>query len=100
MGGFLPTVDILADFDRDQDRALWLLNASDGMIVRDYSAIRAVLLAARFQLGLDCLDVRHSALNSVRDDRGELKPHLVELLEECRAMLRQKAYVPEVAGAE
>lgn len=93
-------MDILADFDRDQDRALWLLNASDGMIVRDYSAIRAVLLAARFQLGLDCLDVRHSALNSVRDDRGELKPHLVELLEECRAMLRQKAYVPEPDGSE
>lgn len=100
MSKFLPTVDILADFDRDQDRALWLLNASDGMIVRDYSAIRAVLLSARFRLGLDCLDVRHSALNAVRDDRGELKSHHIELLEECRAMLRQKAYIPEPDGGE
>lgn len=91
MGGFLPTVDILADLDSDQDRARWLLNASDGMIVRDYSAICAVLRAAQFRLGLDCIDVRHSALNAVRDDRGELKPHLVDMLAQCRAMLRAAA---------
>ena len=88
MSDFLPTVDVLADLDTDAERALWLLAAPDGVIIRDCSAIRAVLLSAGFRLGADCLELRNAALNSVRNERGEMRLPVLETLADCRDRLR------------
>lgn len=72
MSHLMPLVDILEDLETDASRADWLLRAPDSVIMRDFDAIRVVLLRAQFRPGVAFIRIRHAALHGTRDANGDL----------------------------
>lgn len=68
----LPLLDILADASTDSERADWLRRAPDGVVFRDHMDIRKLLQAASFDAGVNYLDARLAAVNSVRTPDGAM----------------------------
>ncbi|MFK0384973.1 hypothetical protein [Agrobacterium sp. NPDC090273] len=91
MSDLMPIVELLADCQTDAERADWLLRAPQGVIYRDHAAIRRVLQAAQFSLGVDALDLEFAAINATRLPDGGL-PHTVVLgVHAVRSFLRDVA---------
>ena len=84
----LPIVEELADCQTDAQRADWLLRAPAGVIYRDSSAIRRILMEARFTLGVQALDVEFAAINATRLPDGGLPQTVVLGIQAVRAFLR------------
>ena len=87
----LPIVEELADCQTDAQRADWLLRVPVGVIYRDSSAIRRILMEARFTLGVQALDVEFAAINASRLPDGGLPQTVVLGVQAVRAFLRDIA---------
>lgn len=68
----LPIVEILDGCQTDAERADWLLRVPDGVVLRDFDQITAILLTSGCRLGAEFLRVRLAGLHATRDGRGDL----------------------------
>jgi hypothetical protein len=89
MSAFLPIVEELADCETDAQRADWLLRVPAGVICRDSSAIRRILMEARFTLGVQAFDLEFAALNATRLADGGLPQTVVLGVQAVRSFLRE-----------
>lgn len=88
MRNMLPIVEQLYDCQTDAERAAWLLQVPQGIILRDLSTIRTALRGAGFLAGVACLEVEFAALNATRLPDGRL-PEAQELaVHEARFFLK------------
>ncbi len=88
MSALLPIVEELADCETDAQRADWLLRVPAGVICRDSSAIRRVLMEARFTLGVEAFEVEFAAINATRLADGGLPQTVVLGVQAVRSFLR------------
>jgi len=91
MNALLPIVEELADCETDAQRADWLLRVPAGVICRDSSAIRRILMEARFTLGVQAFDLEFAALNATRLADGGLPQTVVLGVQAVRSFLREIA---------
>jgi hypothetical protein len=89
MSALLPIVEELADCETDAQRADWLLRVPAGVICRDSSAIRRILMEARFTLGVQAFDLEFAALNATRLADGGLPQTVVLGVQAVRSFLRE-----------
>jgi hypothetical protein len=93
MTALLPIVEQLYDCQTDAERAAWLLQVPQGVILRDLSTIRNVLRSAGFLAGVACLEVEFAALNATRLPHGRLPEAHEAAVNDARCFLetlRQK----------
>ncbi|NTF92573.1 hypothetical protein [Rhizobium rhizogenes] len=89
MSQLLPIIEELADCETDAQRADWLLRVPVGVICRDGSAIRRILMEARFTLGVQAFDLEFAALNATRLADGGLPQTVVLGVQAVRSFLRE-----------
>jgi len=89
MNALLPIVEELADCETDAQRADWLLRVPAGVICRDSSAIRLILVEARFTLGVQAFDLEFAAINATRLADGGLPQTVVLGVQAVRSFLRE-----------
>ena len=89
MSALLPIVEELADCETDAQRADWLLRVPAGVICRDCSAIRRILMEAHFTFGLQAYEVEYAAIHATRLANGGLPPLLLRGLRATRTRLRK-----------
>lgn len=89
MSQLLPIIEELADCEADAQRADWLLRVPAGVICRDSSAIRRILMEARFTLGVQAFDLEFAALNATRLADGGLPQTVVLGVQAVRSFLRE-----------
>jgi hypothetical protein len=89
MSALLPIVEELADCETDAQRADWLLRVPAGVICRDCSAIRRILMEAHFTFGLQAFAVEYSALHATRLADGGLPQTVVLSVQAIRSLLRE-----------
>ena len=98
MSNLLPLVEELADSETHAARADWLLQVPDGVVLRDFGAIRIILLGAGFLLGVDFLHLRHAALHATRFKDGELPPAVLDAVRRGRKVMVDVALGKAAAG--
>ena len=89
MNALLPIVEELADCETDAQRADWLLRVPAGVICRDSSAIRRILMEARVTLGVQAFDLEFAALTATRLADGGLPQTVVLGVQAVRSFLRE-----------
>ncbi len=89
MSNVLPIIEELCDCETDAQRADWLLRVPAGVIYRDCTTIRRVLMEAQFRCGLDALDVEFAAINATRLPDGGLPQTVVLAVQAARSFLRE-----------
>jgi hypothetical protein len=89
MTALLPIVEELADCQTDAERADWLLRVPAGVICRDSSSIRRILMEARFLFGLQAFEVEYAAIHATRLANGGLPPLLLRGVRAVRRRLRR-----------
>jgi hypothetical protein len=87
MTALLPIVEQLYDCQTDAERAAWLLQVPQGVILRDLSSIRTVLRGAGFLAGVACLEVEFAALNATRLPDGRLPEAHEAAVKDARCFL-------------
>ncbi len=88
MTALLPIVEELADCQTDAQRADWLLRVPAGVICRDSSSIRRILMETRFTTGVHAFDVEYAAINATRLPDGGLPQTVALSVQAVRAFLR------------
>jgi hypothetical protein len=89
MSTLLPIVEELADCETDAQRADWLLRVPASVICRDSSAIRRILMEARFTFGVQAFEVEYSALHATRLAEGALPQTVILSVIAIRSLLRE-----------
>ncbi len=88
MSDMLPIVEELAGCQSHAEREVWLNRCPDGVVGRDYMAIRRILQASGLIAGIAFLEARVAALNAVRLADGNLPQTVVMAVNAARIDLR------------